>query len=180
MYRGMGSVALLIVAGLVGCGGGGGGDGGGPGGFSCAYVPGTVTSTSVGSVCADCSTTAPEAVADTNQGTAASVQVGTGQRTTTITDNYAGPSFPAGSKVGALMTLSGGATVASVTLNTSLDGVARESRSGASLTSESTGGTTAAQVYVFFESTLEFDSLELVISAATGNQYLIYEFCGDS
>lgn len=174
MKAGLTSAAALLAVVLSACGGGGGD------GYSCAYIPGDVQSTSIGSVCQQCSTDNPQAVADKNQDSYGAAIVGTGQRTTTITDTYTGPGFPAGSKAGALMTFLGGASVESVTLNTLMDGVQRESASGAALSAADTQGATAATTYVYFDATLEFNSLQIVINATNGNEFRIYEFCGDS
>ncbi|MEQ1440646.1 hypothetical protein AAG565_14910 [Fontimonas sp. SYSU GA230001] len=178
MKTGITGAATALAGLLSACGGGG--DSGSGGGYSCAYMPGEVRSTSVATFCQQCTTENPDAVADRNQGSYAAAIVPLGQRTTTITDTYSGPGFPVGSKAGALMSFLGGASVESVTLTTLQDGVQRESFSGAALSTTSTGGATAATTYVWFETTLEFNSLQIVVNATSGNEFRIYEFCGDS
>lgn len=169
-------LAILLVTSLAACGGGGGG--GSSEAFSCAYIPGIVTTQSVSGVCADCTVSNVDAVADANQSTFALVHAGTGQRTTRITDTYSGAAFPSGSNAGALVTLSGNANAAAITFNTYLSGALQET--SAATASQGTGGTTAADLYLSFVTTQSFDSLEVVVNAASGSDYQFFEFCGDS
>lgn len=166
---------LGVGALLAACGGGGGDP---SGGFSCAYMPGRVTSTAVANGTARLSS--PQALADGVQSTATVIDGGVGQISGTLRNDHSGAAFPAGSKAGVLISFSGGASVTGITLSTYLDGSLRESTSSNSLNSESTNGATPADQYVSFETTLDFDSLELGFTAASGQRYTAYELCGDS
>lgn len=169
-------IVALLAASLASCSSG---DGGGSSAtFSCAYMPGSVSNVSAASGTGNVSQAS--AVTDANQATAATINGGVGGISGTIRSNYTGPDFPAGANVGMLVTFGNGATTAGVTLNTYLGNTPRESISGAALNSRSTGGTTPAELYVSFKSTLSFDSLELAYAAAGGQTYTIHEFCGDS
>jgi hypothetical protein len=169
----LGAVAFLVLA-CASCSGGGDSS---RATFSCAYMPGTVTgNNSCNGI--GCDVQNRERIADGNQGTYAEIGAGTGQITATIKD--VSSTFAAGSQAGVLVTLSGGATPGSLTLNTYQGGAPRETRAGSALTVTPTNGASPAEQFLSFPTTLAFDTLEIAVSAQAGQIFRFHEFCGDS
>lgn len=87
--------------------------------------------------------------------------------------------FAPGGNAGAFVTYGGGAH--SLTINTLLDNVVQETAAEPDLTHADTIGGTGAEQYLYFETTLEFDSVQIVLTSSATGQSLtdyVFELCG--
>lgn len=88
--------------------------------------------------------------------------------------------FPAGSNAGAFVTLSGGASTASITFTTYLSNVAQDTATGTMVTTTPTNGKATPASYLSFITSRSFDSIGISVNGTTGTQYSFYEFCGNA
>jgi hypothetical protein len=131
--------------------------------------------------CIDCGAENTAAAADGDLFSAAVFDTG-GVSTQYATLTATAPSvFAPGGHAGVFLTWGADDTQHSLTINTLLEDVVQETVTGPDLTTAPTVGGTGAEQYVFFETTLEFDSVQIVLTSSGAGQSLtdfVYELCG--
>lgn len=191
--KGLGVLALGVLA--VACGGGGRGanDGtepipGGEAAFACSFVGGGSATISSGCLyCRQGAISSPNSAIDTDLGTAATVSTyhpdDTGNQQTVITITATaqeGIVFPSGSRAGVAMRLPTGIASYAVTINTFLNELPQESHQATPNPSPD-----GELVYYGFDmgTASTFDAVQLVLSESQPNleehEYDVIEFCSD-